>query len=71
METDAISLTVFFQAPFWIGVFERVEDGRLSACKVTFSAEEKALLPGEPGAAIPFGIAAPIVFEQPCRYKGL
>ena len=41
METDAISLTVFFQEPFWIGVFERVEDGRLSACKVTFSAEEK------------------------------
>ncbi|MBR2699700.1 MAG: DUF2992 family protein [Clostridia bacterium] len=27
MEADAISLTVFFQEPFWIGVFERVEDG--------------------------------------------
>ncbi len=37
----AVALTVFFQEPFWIGVFERVEDGRLSACKVTFGAEPK------------------------------
>ena len=41
MDTNAISLTVFFQEPFWIGVFERVESGRLSACKVTFGAEPK------------------------------
>ena len=41
MEADAISLTVFFQEPFWIGVFERVENGRLSVCKVTFGAEPK------------------------------
>ena len=37
----AVALTVFFQEPFWIGVFERVESGRLSACKVTFGAEPK------------------------------
>ena len=37
----AVALTVFFQEPFWIGVFERVEDGRLSVCKVTFGAEPK------------------------------
>lgn len=41
MDSNAISLTVFFQEPFWIGVFERVENGRLSVCKVTFGAEPK------------------------------
>lgn len=34
-------LTVFFDDPFWVGVFERIEDGKLSACKVTFGAEPK------------------------------
>ena len=34
-------LTVFFENPFWIGVFERVSDGRLSVCKVKFGAEPK------------------------------
>ena len=38
METK---LTVYFDDPFWVGVFERIEDGRLSACKVTFGAEPK------------------------------
>ncbi len=38
MET---SLTVFFEEPFWVGVFERVEGGKLSVCKVTFGAEPK------------------------------
>lgn len=34
-------LLVFFEAPFWIGVFEQVCDGKLLACKVTFGAEPK------------------------------
>ena len=34
-------LTVFFDDPFWVGVFERIEDGGLSACKVTFGVEPK------------------------------
>ena len=34
-------LTVFFEEPFWVGVFERIEDGRLSVAKVTFGAEPK------------------------------
>lgn len=34
-------LTVFFEEPFWVGVFERIENGRLSAAKVTFGAEPK------------------------------
>ena len=35
------SLTVFFEEPFWVGVFERIADGKLSVCKVTFGAEPK------------------------------
>ena len=38
METK---LTVYFDDPFWAGVFERIEDGKLSVCKVTFGAEPK------------------------------
>ena len=34
-------LSVFFEEPFWVGVFERIEDGKLSAAKVTFGAEPK------------------------------
>lgn len=41
MGTESGKLTVFFEEPFWVGVFERVSDGRLSVCKVTFGAEPK------------------------------
>ena len=34
-------LTVYFESPFWVGVFERIEDGKLSVCKVTFGVEPK------------------------------
>ena len=34
-------LTVFFEEPFWVGVFERMENGQLSVAKVTFGAEPK------------------------------
>ena len=34
-------LTVLFEDPFWVGIFERIEDGNLSAAKVTFGAEPK------------------------------
>ena len=34
-------LTVYFEGPFWVGVFERIENGKLSAAKVTFGAEPK------------------------------
>ena len=34
-------LLVCFEAPFWVGIFEHVEDGRLSVSKVTFGAEPK------------------------------
>ncbi len=35
------TLQVFFEEPFWIGVFERIEDEKLAVCKVTFGAEPK------------------------------
>ena len=35
------SLTVYFEDPFWVGVFERVIDGNLSVSKMTFGAEPK------------------------------
>jgi Protein of unknown function (DUF2992) len=34
-----ISLTVLFDDPFWVGVFERLDGGRLSAARVVFGAE--------------------------------
>ena len=34
-------LTVFFEEPFWVGIFEKREEGKLSVCKVTFGAEPK------------------------------
>lgn len=34
-------LTVLFEDPFWIGVFERIENGKLSVAKVTFGTEPK------------------------------
>ena len=33
------SFTVFFEDPFWVGVYERREGSRLSACRVVFGAE--------------------------------
>ena len=36
-----IKLTVYFEEPFWVGVFEEIENGKLSATKVTFGAEPK------------------------------
>ena len=34
-------LTVYFEEPFWVGIFERIEDGKLFVAKVTFGAEPK------------------------------
>ena len=41
MDKVSGKLTVFFEEPFWVGVFERVSDGKLSVSKVTFGAEPK------------------------------
>lgn len=41
MDKVSGKLTVFFEEPFWVGVFERIEAGKLSVAKVTFGAEPK------------------------------
>ena len=41
MDRNSGKLTVYFEDPFWVGVFERIENGKLSACKVTFGEEPK------------------------------
>ena len=41
MDKVSGKLTVFFAEPFWVGVFERISEGKLSVCKVTFGAEPK------------------------------
>ena len=38
---NKVKCTVFFEDPFWVGVFERNENGKLSVAKVTFGAEPK------------------------------
>lgn len=39
MKRSSITLTVLFDAPFWVGIFERVESGQLTVAKVAFGAE--------------------------------
>lgn len=41
METIYTRLTVCFDSPFWVGVFERETQTGYAACKVTFGAEPK------------------------------
>ena len=35
------SLTILFEAPFWIGLYERIDNGKYEVCKITFGAEPK------------------------------
>ena len=41
MDKVSGKLTVFFEEPFWVGIFEHIQDGKLSVAKVTFGAEPK------------------------------
>lgn len=41
MERFSVSLTVYFDAPFWVGVFENVEDEKLQVYRVVFHSEPK------------------------------
>ncbi len=41
MDKMSEKLTVFFEEPFWVGVFERISDDNLSVCKITYGAEPK------------------------------
>lgn len=35
------TLTILFEAPFWVGLYERSGDGRYEVCKITFGAEPR------------------------------
>lgn len=35
------SLTVLFENPFWIGIYERIDGDKYEVCKITFGAEPK------------------------------
>jgi len=41
MDTVTAKLTVYFEEPFWVGVYERVTEGKLEVSKVVFGAEPK------------------------------
>ena len=41
MQKTESELTVYFDDPFWVGVYERISDGQLEVCKITFGAEPK------------------------------
>lgn len=41
MKTTGVRLTVFFEEPFWVGVFERRDGSELSVSRVVFGAEPK------------------------------
>lgn len=41
MGQRACKLTVLFDDPFWVGIFEKYEDGKLSVAKATFGSEPK------------------------------
>lgn len=34
-------LSVFFEEPFWIGIYERMEENRIEACRIIFGSEPK------------------------------
>lgn len=41
MQKISGKLTVFFEEPFWVGIYERITEGRLEVCKITFGPEPK------------------------------
>ncbi|HZK46155.1 MAG TPA: YjdF family protein [Clostridia bacterium] len=41
MDTVSSKLTVMFEEPFWIGLYEREYGGRYEVCKITFGPEPK------------------------------
>ena len=41
MNLTVSSITVMFEDPFWIGLYEREWNGRYEVCKITFGAEPK------------------------------
>ena len=63
-------LTVYFEEPFWVGVFERIEDGKLSVTKVTFGAEPKDYEVQESGIGTKSQQALKLQQEKREKHKG-
>lgn len=41
MDKGSMTLIIFFEDPFWVGVFERKSQNQLKVCKVIFGQEPK------------------------------
>lgn len=41
MQKTRSVLTVYFEAPYWVGIYERHTGGQLTVCKIVFGAEPK------------------------------
>ena len=41
MEHACATITICFEEPFWIALYERIEAGHCTVCKITFGAEPK------------------------------
>lgn len=41
MDRVSAKITVYFENPFWVGIFNRNVDEKLSVCKVVFGSEPK------------------------------
>ena len=41
MDTTAATFTIYFEGPFWVGIYERTQNGSLEVCRVVFGAEPK------------------------------
>ena len=63
-------LTVYFEEPFWVGVFERIEDDKLSVTKVTFGVEPKDYEVQESGIGTKSQQALKLQQEKREKYKG-
>ena len=38
------SLTILFENPFWIGLFERINGDKYGVCKITFGADDRVII---------------------------
>lgn len=41
MTSVKAQLSVFFEEPFWVGIYERMEGNRIEACRIIFGSEPK------------------------------
>jgi len=78
MDRAKAGLTVYFGEPFWVGVFERIEDGKISVCKVTFGSihlpqwgrsQHGDLKPGAAGASDLWQMPPAVFFCVVCPAK--